>query len=387
MSHGQREMSIPVSFFFLQVSNEGSGPGFQLVWPHTLGEAEVIRPSWQRSGTSRINPCQIDWTVDKSSQLQQPKTWLGKVPNYYETNLWAVPRSEATRVCKSKHQNQYFQHHQYSFGNRRRNVSIISKPTIPSQFCTWQGGAQSSHTSHQIIFVHLKLNRKRYQDILFASYEHLRFPTKSKGLNKRGPRGPSKVGSLWRSNWRQCSCRVTRVTHVTPDGTWHNLLVLSRLAIEHKPDMIDPKQNLMAELDSKNASRLHFGCDALGKANAKYLHAMFTMRFIELLHFGTTSCYSTRTTWRILDTPEAVPNTIGHASSHHKAYQSASLWNPGSERQSQHKGSNEQGTTAKPDLIKIYDQRHIKSWILFKFTTWLRGCLLRFFCPYESFEI
>lgn len=73
--------------------------------------------------------------MDKSSQLQQPKTWLGKVPNYYETNLWAVPRSEATRVCKSKHQNQYFQH-QHSFGNRRRNVSIISKPTIPSQFCT-----------------------------------------------------------------------------------------------------------------------------------------------------------------------------------------------------------------------------------------------------------
>lgn len=180
MSHDQREMSIPVpvSFFLLQVSNEGSGPGFQLVWPHTLGEAEVIRPSWQRSGTSRINPCQIDWTLDKSSQLQEPKTWLGKVPNYYETNLWVasrpqnityVPRIEATRVCKSKHQNKYVQHHQHSLGNRRRNLSIISKRTIPSQFCTWQGGAPSSHTLHQIIFVHLKLNRKRY-DILFASF-------------------------------------------------------------------------------------------------------------------------------------------------------------------------------------------------------------------------
>ena len=268
--------------------------------------------------------------------------------------------------------------------------SFQSRPFQASSAQTWQGGTQSSHTSHQIIFVHLKLNRKRYQDILFASYEHLRFPTKSKGLNKRGPRGPSKVGSLWRSNWRQCSCRVTCVTHVTPDGTWHNLLVLSRLAIEHKPDMIDPKQNLMAELDSKNASSLHFGCDALGKANAKYLHAMFTMRFIELLHFGTTSCYSTWTTWHILDTPEAVPNTIGHASSHHKAYQSASLWNLGSERQSQHKGSNEQGTTAKPDLIKFITKDisdHEFYYILFKFTTWLRGCLPRFFCPYESFEI
>lgn len=100
--------------------------------------------------------------------------------------------------------------------------------------------------------------------------------------------------------------------------------------------------------------------DAFGKANAKCLHAMFTMRFIELLHFGTRSCYSTWTPWPILDTPEAVPNTIGHASSHHKAYQSAFVWNLGSERQSQHKGSNEQGTTAKPDLIKTYHQRHIK---------------------------
>ena len=141
--------------------------------------------------------------------------------------------------------------------------------SFPSQFCTWQGDAPS-HPSHQIIFVHLKLNRKR-QDILFfhsVLQEHLRFPTKSKGLNKRGPRGPSKVGSLWRSNWRKCSCRVTHVTH---DTTWHDLLVLSRLAIEHKPDMIDPKQNLMAEQGSKNASHLHFGCDALGKAKCKML--------------------------------------------------------------------------------------------------------------------
>lgn len=143
--------------------------------------------------------------------------------------------------------------------------SFQSRPFQASSAQTWQGGAQSSHTSHQIIFVHLKLNRKRYQDILFASYEHLRFPTKSKGLNKRGPRGPSKVGSLWRSNWRQCSCRVTRVTHVTPDGTWHNLLVLSRLAIEHKPDMIDPKQNLMAELDSKMRPVCTLAVTLLGK--------------------------------------------------------------------------------------------------------------------------